>query len=95
MQLTDASGRRVKKCRKVPCPLNQCHALDGRDNVKEEGLRSRLGAIHCPYKKPTSKSEATRARILDVALDLFRRQGFDPTTMRHHSELNTFKNRMS
>jgi AcrR family transcriptional regulator len=32
--------------------------------------------------KPTSKSEATRARILDVALDLFRRQGFEPTTMR-------------
>jgi AcrR family transcriptional regulator len=32
--------------------------------------------------KPTTKSEATRARILDVALDLFRRHGFDPTTMR-------------
>jgi AcrR family transcriptional regulator len=28
------------------------------------------------------KSEATRSRILDVALDLFRRQGFEPTTMR-------------
>ena len=30
----------------------------------------------------TSKAEATRARIVDVALDLFRRQGFEPTTMR-------------
>jgi AcrR family transcriptional regulator len=28
------------------------------------------------------KSEATRAHILDVALDLFRRQGFEETTMR-------------
>ena len=28
------------------------------------------------------KSEATRARILDIALDLFRRQGFDEATMR-------------
>jgi AcrR family transcriptional regulator len=28
------------------------------------------------------KSEATRSRILDVALELFRRQGFEPTTMR-------------
>jgi AcrR family transcriptional regulator len=28
------------------------------------------------------KSEATRARILDVALDLFRSRGFDRTTMR-------------
>lgn len=28
------------------------------------------------------KSEVTRARILDVALDLFRRQGFEETTMR-------------
>lgn len=28
------------------------------------------------------KSEATRARILDVALDLFRSQGFEETTMR-------------
>jgi AcrR family transcriptional regulator len=31
---------------------------------------------------PVKKSEATRNRILDVALDLFRRQGFEPTTMR-------------
>jgi AcrR family transcriptional regulator len=31
---------------------------------------------------PIKKSEATRSRILDVALDLFRRQGFEPTTMR-------------
>ena len=31
---------------------------------------------------PIKKSEATRARILDVALDLFRRQGFEETTMR-------------
>ncbi len=30
----------------------------------------------------TRKAEATRARILDVALDLFRRQGFEQTTMR-------------
>src|SRR5262249_31711528 len=28
------------------------------------------------------KSEATRNRILNVALDLFRRNGFEPTTMR-------------
>ncbi|HEX4758848.1 MAG TPA: TetR family transcriptional regulator [Terracidiphilus sp.] len=31
---------------------------------------------------PIKKSEATRARILDVALDLFRRRGFEPATMR-------------
>lgn len=31
---------------------------------------------------PIKKSEATRSRILDVALELFRRQGFEPTTMR-------------
>ena len=30
----------------------------------------------------TSKAEATRDRIVDVALDLFRRQGFEQTTMR-------------
>src|SRR5580704_9897171 len=29
----------LHECRKVPSPLNQCHALDGRDNVSEEGLR--------------------------------------------------------
>jgi len=32
--------------------------------------------------RSTAKAEATQARILDVALDLFRRQGFDQTTMR-------------
>jgi AcrR family transcriptional regulator len=32
--------------------------------------------------KPVRKSEATRAQILDVALDLFRRHGFESTTMR-------------
>jgi AcrR family transcriptional regulator len=32
--------------------------------------------------KPIKKSEATRAQILDVALDLFRRNGFESTTMR-------------
>ncbi len=32
--------------------------------------------------KPTRKSEATRTQILDVALELFRRQGFETTTMR-------------
>jgi len=32
--------------------------------------------------KPIKKSEATRAQILDVALDLFRRHGFESTTMR-------------
>jgi AcrR family transcriptional regulator len=32
--------------------------------------------------KPKSKSEETRARILDAAMDLFRRQGFEETTMR-------------
>ena len=31
---------------------------------------------------PIKKSEATRAQILDVALDLFRRHGFESTTMR-------------
>lgn len=30
----------------------------------------------------TTKAEATRDRIVDVALDLFRRQGFEQTTMR-------------
>jgi AcrR family transcriptional regulator len=39
------------------------------------------------FKKPstttsTKKAEATSARILDVALDLFRRRGFEQTTMR-------------
>ena len=32
--------------------------------------------------KPTRKSEATRTQILAVALNLFRRHGFEPTTMR-------------
>jgi AcrR family transcriptional regulator len=32
--------------------------------------------------KPTQKSEATRTQILDVALDQFRRQGFEAATMR-------------
>src|SRR5262249_24809212 len=32
--------------------------------------------------KPKSKSDETRARILAAAIDLFRRQGFDATTMR-------------
>jgi AcrR family transcriptional regulator len=32
--------------------------------------------------KPTTKSDETRARILAAAIDLFRRQGFDATTMR-------------
>src|SRR5579859_1565577 len=32
--------------------------------------------------RSTGKGEATRTRILDVALDLFRRQGFERTTMR-------------
>jgi len=32
--------------------------------------------------KPTAKSDETRARILDAAIDLFRRQGFEETTMR-------------
>src|SRR2546423_826806 len=31
---------------------------------------------------PAGKAEETRARILSAALDLFRRQGFDRTTMR-------------
>src|SRR5258708_12343369 len=31
---------------------------------------------------PTRKAEETRTRILTAALDLFRRQGFDQTTMR-------------
>ena len=30
----------------------------------------------------TQKAEATSIRILDVALDLFRRRGFEQTTMR-------------
>lgn len=32
--------------------------------------------------RTTEKAEATRTRILDAALDLFRSQGFDQTTMR-------------
>jgi AcrR family transcriptional regulator len=32
--------------------------------------------------KATTKSDETRARILAAAMDLFRRQGFDATTMR-------------
>jgi AcrR family transcriptional regulator len=32
--------------------------------------------------KPIKKSEATKTQILDVALDLFRRHGFEATTMR-------------
>ena len=32
--------------------------------------------------KPTTKSDETRARILAAAIELFRRQGFDATTMR-------------
>lgn len=32
--------------------------------------------------KPTAKSDETRARILTAAIDLFRRQGFDETTIR-------------
>jgi AcrR family transcriptional regulator len=32
--------------------------------------------------KPIKKSETTRAQILDVALDLFRRHGFEQATMR-------------
>jgi len=35
-----------------------------------------------PITTSTRKAEATRARIVDVALDLFRRQGFEQTTMR-------------
>src|SRR5947199_3977070 len=32
--------------------------------------------------KPKTKSEETRARILDAAMNLFRRQGFEEATMR-------------
>src|SRR5882757_5316544 len=32
--------------------------------------------------KPKTKSEETRARILDAAVELFRRRGFDAATMR-------------
>src|SRR5258708_33267641 len=35
-----------------------------------------------PTTTLTKKAEATSARILDVALDLFRRRGFEQTTMR-------------
>jgi AcrR family transcriptional regulator len=35
-----------------------------------------------PMATSTKKAEATCARILDAALDLFRRQGFEQTTMR-------------
>jgi AcrR family transcriptional regulator len=35
-----------------------------------------------PMTTSTKKAEATCARILDAALDLFRRQGFEETTMR-------------
>src|SRR5208337_2521843 len=33
-------------------------------------------------KKPTSKGEETRERVLDVALALFKKKGYDATTMR-------------
>jgi hypothetical protein len=26
----------LHECGSVPCPLNQCHTLDGRDNVMEK-----------------------------------------------------------
>src|SRR5438034_9353725 len=32
--------------------------------------------------KPKTKSDETRARILEAAIELFRRQGFDAATMR-------------
>jgi AcrR family transcriptional regulator len=35
-----------------------------------------------PMTSPTTKAEATRTRILDAALEMFRRQGFESTTMR-------------
>jgi AcrR family transcriptional regulator len=35
-----------------------------------------------PKTTLTKKAEATRSRILEVALDLFRREGFEQTTMR-------------
>jgi AcrR family transcriptional regulator len=35
-----------------------------------------------PTTALTKKAEATSARILDVALDLFRRRGFEQTSMR-------------
>jgi AcrR family transcriptional regulator len=37
---------------------------------------------NCPMTNSTTKAEATYARILDAALDLFRRRGFEQTTMR-------------
>lgn len=37
---------------------------------------------YMPNATTIKKSEATRARILDMALDLFRHQGFEETTMR-------------
>src|ERR1700744_2694077 len=42
-----------------------------------------LNAFKYMLKTATvKKSEATRARILDVGLDMFRHQGFEETTMR-------------
>lgn len=36
-----------------------------------------------PSVEPMSKSDATREHILDTAIGLFRKNGFDETTMRH------------
>jgi len=41
-----------------------------------------LERVHFCMTKSTRKSEATCTRILDVALELFRREGFEQTTMR-------------
>lgn len=42
----------------------------------------KLNMFKTPGREPVSKSEETRARILNAALELFRRKGFDQTTMR-------------
>src|ERR1700739_445267 len=39
----------LHECRKVPSPLNQCDALDGRNYVSEEGLRQFRRGQHIAF----------------------------------------------
>lgn len=45
-------------------------------------MGKRSGSAGSDRLKTTTKSEATRARIFQAAMELFRRQGFEATTMR-------------
>lgn len=55
--------------------------ISSKDRPSPSGT-SASGAQGSPLAEKTSKSEATRERILDTALGLFRNDGFDETTMR-------------